>query len=1342
MAKFSIVSKKTKATKALEKLLRETEKRKKKKEILPYDPSKQAEGIKQRLEGSDLDVKKFTDKRNVIEKFFNVTPEQNFLFDVFEVIGRPQQVLFNAIKAGQEGEDVGKAMLSGLRGDQEVYFKEILNNAGITEESGDTFGADDVLGFLGDVFLDPVDLALIAASPFTGGATGAIVFVDKSLDGLEAAKKSLRVLETAAESLEAGSKALKQATKRIKTLKKTINKLEPAVSKFNDLKKAAQKVIDIEKVQDASKFDIKEAKRAYEKALYPLKVRKSPLDMAFRASKWGIKSGAKVFDNSVTKFLTNLDARAIEKYGGEGTELAKRYIKKSESYTNFKGQVKAIFDAGKNLPKEMIRKVMGRGDALTEELLILQGALGENIDTFTKKLNQLTGKNYSVDQASVILQDMIEYKLKPKGNFREMLAKPSRAKLDANLKDTFVQTIHKYLGGDEYKTVDELSEFLFTQYTTKDGTVVFTMNSENAAVIQQKVEDVIKAQEEAYKPIANQVREIQEQKRKALEYYNARDNDLIIEDVDGKPTLTRSGASNATKRQANDLIDSDIISRNVGESGKFDSNEDITRAVVEQRSRLRQQEKTLKAQLRNATGEQAQALRAQLNEITEKINRVQELNKEVTRARRTAARELDPLLNPDRYDIEAVQAPYKGNLLEVDLANEVDLPRFYSTEERQLLDARWADEELAGIVNESKKRLDSMYQKIDEAMGTNFVARGGDGYVRHTLTPDSEELLKLDGTPKDFDGELKGNTSSFAYREWRMSVLEANKLQETFLEARLKDRNLNPKKRAIIEKAKESGLFARELNKSVADFIVDAKKISKTSALYDELILAGTFDDDNLVTPLAENKKYFGKTRIEKKDLIEKLNKIKEYRRDSKAIDNFIEQFKNRPGEVFFIDQGLSDLIGVAGNTKQSSFFLSMIEGLNNIFKKFSLLTPGFHLRNGIGNYTNLYLSGIDMPKYNTYLGSTLETLNKGSDVFQRATVNGLDSLSAAEKLIYNDYRMFLESGFHDIAYELFDLPDLMKTKLTGKLEKDRLYKKFLQKNMDANKYVDNMYRMTLLKYAADNPQTYTRLGLSSPDEFVRYVLFDPNDLSNFEKKYIRSMVPFYTFMKKNLVFQMRNLLDNPTKYNKVFKSVEGAWTAQDIDQDEIEMYKKENFWIPIYKKEGGDYVAIKSNLPVGDLGEFLGDPIRKILASTTPAVRAPFELVSNTQVYTGLPIEQFEGQKGFKLPFLDRKSEYIISQLGLANPAGVVASLVNPFVKGQVAADDITGALSLTSTGNVAREQKNRAFQELETLRGAVSYYKQQGAEIKSLEEIREKVSLNKTTTAQILARLQSTLR
>ena len=92
-----------------------------------------------------------------------MTPKQNVLFDVFEIINRPQQMLFQGIKASQEGGRRKRPFRKGFGGvGDDVNFKEIYTMQ-VWRIVKKSFGLDDVLGFAGDVLADPIDLALVVA---------------------------------------------------------------------------------------------------------------------------------------------------------------------------------------------------------------------------------------------------------------------------------------------------------------------------------------------------------------------------------------------------------------------------------------------------------------------------------------------------------------------------------------------------------------------------------------------------------------------------------------------------------------------------------------------------------------------------------------------------------------------------------------------------------------------------------------------------------------------------------------------------------------------------------------------------------------------------------------------------------------------------------------------------------------------------------------------------------------------------------------------------------------------------------------------------------------------------
>ena len=52
-----------------------------------------------RLESGGVDVNKETDNRNFLERALGLPEDQNVVFDVFELLGRPQQAIFGAINA-------------------------------------------------------------------------------------------------------------------------------------------------------------------------------------------------------------------------------------------------------------------------------------------------------------------------------------------------------------------------------------------------------------------------------------------------------------------------------------------------------------------------------------------------------------------------------------------------------------------------------------------------------------------------------------------------------------------------------------------------------------------------------------------------------------------------------------------------------------------------------------------------------------------------------------------------------------------------------------------------------------------------------------------------------------------------------------------------------------------------------------------------------------------------------------------------------------------------------------------------------------------------------------------
>jgi hypothetical protein len=88
------------------------------------------------MEVGDVDASKAKDSRNAVENILGLPEDQNFIFDIFELLTRPQKELFDAIDTTEKGGDAGLAALSNFKDYTETNFKDILKNAGMEDSEG------------------------------------------------------------------------------------------------------------------------------------------------------------------------------------------------------------------------------------------------------------------------------------------------------------------------------------------------------------------------------------------------------------------------------------------------------------------------------------------------------------------------------------------------------------------------------------------------------------------------------------------------------------------------------------------------------------------------------------------------------------------------------------------------------------------------------------------------------------------------------------------------------------------------------------------------------------------------------------------------------------------------------------------------------------------------------------------------------------------------------------------------------------------------------------------------------------------------------------------------------
>jgi hypothetical protein len=158
--------------------------------------------------------------------------------------------------------------------------------------------------------------------------------------------------------------------------------------------------------------------------------------------------------------------------------------------------------------------------------------------------------------------------------------------------------------------------------------------------------------------------------------------------------------------------------------------------------------------------------------------------------------------------------------------------------------------------------------------------------------------------------------------------------------------------------------------------------------------------------------------------------------------------------------------------------------------------------------------------------------------------------------------------------------------------------------------------------------------------------LFDYNDLSDFERKVMKRIIPFYTWMRKNIPLQLEMFFTKPgvySGYNKMKNEIE-----KNVPEDQrVEDKYKNTFaqdWIQIpgtmkgkesrvYNPKTKQYEIAESknepsfwnpNLPLADLGKIpmpTADFAKQMFSSLNPAIKVPIELQANKNVYFDTPI-------------------------------------------------------------------------------------------------------------------------
>jgi len=300
------------------------------------------------------------------------------------------------------------------------------------------------------------------------------------------------------------------------------------------------------------------------------------------------------------------------------------------------------------------------------------------------------------------------------------------------------------------------------------------------------------------------------------------------------------------------------------------------------------------------------------------------------------------------------------------------------------------------------------------------------------------------------------------------------------------------------------------------------------------------------------------------------------------------------------------------------------------------IATPGFVNRNIMGAFFNAWLDGVNLNE----IFKSLRMTQKVASEMRRSKVT---FVQAAERLAAKDAAMrpyvdLLKVGVRG-GGQAVDAVELerglrnarsMEILFGGRLAKGGAqtsvsFKPWsprfapYQSVRTVNSWVEDIVRlgvgMDTMRWGGTVDDALTRIAKTQ---------FDYDELTSFERNWAKRFIPFYTWTRKNVPYQLKQLGMHPGKYNRLLSAKRNLELGTE-EEGVVPDYYLEPFGVRLPFSFRGATVYTAPDIPFQDLGRYFGKDglkggAQNLLAGMTPILKTPLEVAFGKQIFTGVP--------------------------------------------------------------------------------------------------------------------------
>jgi hypothetical protein len=468
-------------------------------------------------------------------------------------------------------------------------------------------------------------------------------------------------------------------------------------------------------------------------------------------------------------------------------------------------------------------------------------------------------------------------------------------------------------------------------------------------------------------------------------------------------------------------------------------------------------------------------------------------------------------------------------------------------------------------------------------------------YMTHIMTDETKKLLDIKGG-NIFKNIMHKSITDKSIKSRKFRNISAYELNAIFKDKELATeysneifRNILKQKEELIIKTK-GGLTKRNINNII-------KSVEQQKKIFDDILKAiqekglDFFDTDiSKIIPIRAERlaRQIQRTIFNKKLKQYGVNKIGDIPKGWKTTS--LPELKGvyfHPDIVETIDN-MNNMM-----TRNKNNIIGVIASINTLWKSSTLnLVPATITRNILGNIL-LSLTEIKPKNYTSYASSFKEAIDLITNMYKKYSAidpkeikiidNAIRSYMPKSNninILLNGEQIIKEAG--DIIRTSFKEIDIKKADeftniaegVIGNVKSGILGMAKKISGLPLAEINDNAEKISKLALFIENIKQGK--SIKQAKSSVYKTLFDYGDLTSTERKLRDTVIPFYTFMRKNIVFQFEHILDVIPRF---FMKMENSFNQPGGIGDSLSKYDTETLSIP---EEANKYIKTQSKLELG----------------------------------------------------------------------------------------------------------------------------------------------------------------